>query len=222
VPHTLNLDGIFGVLHNVVWTSIGPIDVQALPGARLRARAAGMPLHLAGVDKFPRMVDYVVPTGVRIADASRVRLGAHLAAGTTVMHEGFVNFNAGTLGASMVEGRISAGVLVGDGSDIGGGASIMGTLSGGGSEVISIGAGCLLGANSGVGISLGDNCVVEAGLYVTAGAPVGLPDLSVVKARELSGRDGLLFRRNARTGAIEAVARVGTWGELNAALHAND
>ncbi|MCW2997205.1 MAG: 2,3,4,5-tetrahydropyridine-2,6-dicarboxylate N-succinyltransferase [Solirubrobacterales bacterium] len=222
VPHTLNLDGIFGVLHNVVWTSIGPIDVQALPGARLRARAAGTPLHLAGVDKFPRMVDYVVPPGVRIADASRVRLGAHLAAGTTVMHEGFVNFNAGTLGASMVEGRISAGVLVGDGSDIGGGASIMGTLSGGGSEVISIGAGCLLGANSGVGISLGDNCVVEAGLYVTAGAPVGLPDLSVVKARELSGRDGLLFRRNARTGAIEAVARVGTWGELNAALHAND
>ncbi len=221
-PHGCNLDGIFGVLHNVVWTSIGPVDVQALPGARLRARAAGTPLHVEGVDKFPRMVDYVVPTGVRIADASRVRLGAHLATGTTVMHEGFVNFNAGTLGESMVEGRISAGVVVGDGSDIGGSASIMGTLSGGGSEVISIGRGCLLGANSGVGISLGDNCVVEAGLYVTAGAPVGLPDLRVVKARELSGMDGLLFRRNARTGAIEAVPRVGTWGALNAALHAND
>jgi 2,3,4,5-tetrahydropyridine-2-carboxylate N-succinyltransferase len=222
VPHSLNLEGLFGVLHNVVWTSVGPVDVHALPAVRLRARATGTPLHVAGVDKFPRMVDYVVPTGVRIADASRVRLGAHLAAGTTVMHEGFVNFNAGTLGASMVEGRISAGVLVGDGSDIGGGASIMGTLSGGGSEVISIGAGCLLGANSGIGISLGDNCVVEAGLYVTAGAPVGLPDQSVVKARDLSGRDGLLFRRNARTGAIEAVPRVGTWGELNAALHSND
>jgi 2,3,4,5-tetrahydropyridine-2-carboxylate N-succinyltransferase len=221
-PHGQNLDGLFGVLPNVVWTSLGPVDVAALPAVALRARAAGTPLHVAGVDKFPRMVDYVVPSGVRIADASRVRLGAHLAEGTTVMHEGFVNFNAGTLGASMVEGRISAGVVVGDGSDIGGGASVMGTLSGGGSEVISIGAGCLLGANSGIGISLGDNCVVEAGLYVTAGVPVGLPDLSVVKARALSGRDGLLFRRNARTGAVEAVPRVGTWGELNAALHAND
>ncbi|WP_354702229.1 2,3,4,5-tetrahydropyridine-2,6-dicarboxylate N-succinyltransferase [Paraconexibacter sp. AEG42_29] len=221
-PHGLNLDGLFGVLTNVAWTSIGPVLPETLPAARLRARAAGTPLHVAGVDKFPRMVDYVVPTGVRIADASRVRLGAHLAEGTTVMHEGFVNFNAGTLGASMVEGRISAGVVVGDGSDIGGSASIMGTLSGGGSEVISIGAGCLLGANSGVGISLGDNCVVEAGLYVTAGAPVGLPDETVVKARELSGRDGLLFRRNARTGAVEVVPRTGTWGALNAALHAND
>ncbi len=221
-PHGQNLDGLFGVLPNVAWTSLGPVDVAALPAAALRARAAGTPLHVAGVDKFPRMVDYVVPPGVRIADAARVRLGAHLAEGTTVMHEGFVNFNAGTLGASMVEGRISAGVVVGDGSDIGGGASIMGTLSGGGSEVISIGAGCLLGANSGVGISLGDNCVVEAGLYVTAGVPVGLPDQQVVKARELSGRDGILFRRNARTGAVEAVPRSGTWGELNAALHAND
>jgi 2,3,4,5-tetrahydropyridine-2-carboxylate N-succinyltransferase len=221
-PHGQSLDGLFGVLPNVVWTSLGPVDVAVLPAVQLRARAAGTPLHVAGVDKFPRMVDYVVPSGVRIADASRVRLGAHLAEGTTVMHEGFVNFNAGTLGASMVEGRISAGVVVGDGSDIGGGASIMGTLSGGGSEIISIGAGCLLGANSGVGISLGDNCVVEAGLYVTAGVPVGLPDLSVVKARELSGRDGLLFRRNARTGAVEVVPRVGTWGALNAALHAND
>jgi 2,3,4,5-tetrahydropyridine-2-carboxylate N-succinyltransferase len=221
-PHTLSLDGLFGVLENVVWSSLGPILPATLPGARIRARAAGTVLHIAGVDKFPRMVDYVVPSGVRIADASRVRLGAHLAEGTTVMHEGFVTFNAGTLGASMVEGRISAGVVVGDGSDIGGGASIMGTLSGGGSEVIAIGAGCLLGANSGVGISLGDNCVVEAGLYVTAGAPVGLPDLRVVKARDLSGHDGLLFRRNARTGAVEAVPRTGTWGELNAALHAND
>lgn len=220
-PHALNLDGLFGILPNVVWTSVGPVDVAALGAVQLRARAAGSPLHVVGVDKFPRMVDYVVPTGVRIADGSRVRLGAHLAEGTTVMHEGFVNFNAGTLGASMVEGRISAGVVVGDGSDIGGGASIMGTLSGGGSDVIAIGEGCLLGANSGVGISLGNGCVVEAGLYITAGVPVGLPDGAVVKARELSGRDGLLFRRNARSGAVEAVARTGTWGELNAALHAN-
>ncbi len=222
VPHSLNLDGLFGVLPNVAWTSVGPVDLSALPAARLRARAAGTPLHLAAVDKFPRMVDYVVPSGVRIADGARVRLGAYLAHGTTVMHEGFVNFNAGTLGASMVEGRISAGVVVGDGSDIGGGASIMGTLSGGGSQVIAIGAGCLLGANSGVGISLGDNCVVEAGLYVTAGVPVTLPDGDVVKARTLSGRDGLLLRRNAQTGTVEVVPRVGTWGELNAALHANE
>jgi 2,3,4,5-tetrahydropyridine-2-carboxylate N-succinyltransferase len=221
-PHALNLDGLFGILPNVVWTSLGPVDVAALGAVQWRARTAGTPLHVVGVDKFPRMVDYVVPKGVRIADGSRVRLGAHLAEGTTVMHEGFVNFNAGTLGASMVEGRISAGVVVGDGSDIGGGASIMGTLSGGGSEVIAIGEGCLLGANSGVGISLGDGCVVEAGLYITAGVPVGLPDGAIVKARELSGRNGLLFRRNARTGAVEAVARTGTWGELNAALHAND
>jgi 2,3,4,5-tetrahydropyridine-2-carboxylate N-succinyltransferase len=186
-----------------------------------RFRAAGEPFQVFSVDKFPRMTDYVVPHGVRIADADRVRLGAHLADGTTVMHEGFVNFNAGTLGHSMVEGRISAGVVVGDGSDVGGGASIMGTLSGGGTAVISIGERCLLGANSGLGISLGDDCVVEAGLYLTAGARVTLPDGEVVKARELSGASGLLFRRNSQTGAIEVVPRSGSWGGLNAALHAN-
>jgi 2,3,4,5-tetrahydropyridine-2-carboxylate N-succinyltransferase len=174
-----------------------------------------------GVDKFPRMTDYVIPSGVRIADADRVRLGAHLAAGTTVMHEGFVNFNAGTLGASMVEGRLSAGVVIGDGSDIGGGSSIMGTLSGGGKEVISVGKGCLVGANAGIGISLGDGCVVEAGCYITAGTKVSLPDNRIVKARELSGQDGLLFRRNSVTGAVEALARSGDWGGLNVALHAN-
>jgi 2,3,4,5-tetrahydropyridine-2,6-dicarboxylate N-succinyltransferase len=221
-PHGLSLDGLFGVLPNVAWTSLGPVAVDALPVARARARGAGLQLTVDGVDKFPRMVDYVVPEGVRIADASRVRLGAHLAEGTTVMHEGFVNFNAGTLGASMVEGRISAGVVVGAGSDVGGGASIMGTLSGGGSEVISIGRDCLIGANAGVGISLGDNCVVEAGCYVTAGARIALPDGESVKARELSGRDGLLFWRNSLTGALEARPRSGAWGELNAALHAND
>src|SRR4051794_36126172 len=193
-PRALNLDGIFGVLANVAWTTHGPVDPQDLPAARRRFLAAGEPLQVLGVDKFPRMVDYVIPPGVRIADADRVRLGAHLADGTTVMHEGFVNYNAGTLGASMVEGRISAGVIVGDGSDVGGGASIMGTLSGGGSEVISVGERCLLGANSGLGISLGDDCVVEAGLYLTAGTLVRLPDGDVVKARELSGADGLLFR----------------------------
>ena len=209
------------MLNNVAWTSAGPVDPQALPAVRLRFRAAGEWLAVYGVDKFPRMTDYVVPTGVRIADADRVRLGAHLAAGTTVMHEGFVNFNAGTLGSSMVEGRISAGVVVGDGSDVGGGASIMGTLSGGGSEVISIGRGCLVGANSGIGISLGDECIVEAGLYVTAGTRVVLPDGEVVKARELSGADNLLFRRNSQSGAVEALPRSGTWGGLNEALHAH-
>jgi 2,3,4,5-tetrahydropyridine-2-carboxylate N-succinyltransferase len=221
-PREVNLDGVFGVLPNVAWTSLGPVDPAALDDVRLRARAARHHLQVTSVDKFPRMTDYVVPTGVRIADADRVRLGAHLAAGTTVMHEGFVNFNAGTLGASMVEGRISAGVVVGDGTDIGGGASIMGTLSGGGSEVISLGERCLLGANAGLGISLGDECVVEAGCYVTAGARVTMPDGQVVKARELSGRDGLLFRRNSQSGAIEVLPRSGTWGGLNAALHAND
>jgi 2,3,4,5-tetrahydropyridine-2,6-dicarboxylate N-succinyltransferase len=175
-PHGLNLDGIFAVLPNVAWTSLGPVEIDQVPAARERARAKGVNLMVLGVDKFPRMVDYVIPSGVRIADADRVRLGAHLADGTTVMHEGFCNYNAGTLGASMVEGRISAGVIVGDGSDIGGGASIMGTLSGGGSQVISIGERCLLGANAGIGISLGDDCVVEAGLYVTAGTRVTLPD----------------------------------------------
>jgi 2,3,4,5-tetrahydropyridine-2,6-dicarboxylate N-succinyltransferase len=221
-PRGLNVDGIFGVLANVAWTNLGPVDLAQLDAVRLRARAQGRQLTVHGVDKFPRMLDYVVPSGVRIADGDRVRLGAHLAPGTTVMHEGFVNYNAGTLGASMVEGRISAGVVVGDGSDIGGGASIMGTLSGGGSEVISVGERCLLGANAGIGISLGDECVVEAGLYLTSGARVSMPDGDVVKARELSGASGLLFRRNSQSGAIEAVPRTGSWGGLNAALHAND
>jgi 2,3,4,5-tetrahydropyridine-2-carboxylate N-succinyltransferase len=221
-PHGCNLDGLFGRLANVVWTNHGPCSVDEFERTRLRLRAAGVSVQVFGVDKFPRMTDYVVPSGVRIADADRVRLGAHLASGTTVMHEGFVNFNAGTLGVCMVEGRISAGVVVGDGSDIGGGASIMGTLSGGGREVIRVGSGSLVGANAGIGISLGDNCVVEAGCYVTAGTKVRLPDGSVVKARELSGRDGLLFRRNSLTGAVEAVARTGDWGGLNTDLHAND
>jgi len=221
-PRTINLDGIFGILPNVAWTTRGPIALDELPAARLRARTHGEHVVVLGVDRFPRMIDYVVPSGVRIADADRVRLGAHLAEGTVVMHEGFVNFNAGTLGASMVEGRISAGVVVGDGSDIGGGASIMGTLSGGGQEVVSVGRGCLIGANAGIGISLGDDCVVEAGTYVTAGARVTLPDGQVVKARELSGATGLLFRRNSISGALEAVPRSGTWGGLNAALHATD
>ena len=220
-PHDANLDGLFGVLSNVAWTSHGPVDPAAVPDVQRRVRAAGEPFQVFSVDKFPRMTDYVVPSGVRIADADRVRLGAHLANGTTVMHEGFVNFNAGTLGHSMVEGRISAGVVVGDGSDVGGGASIMGTLSGGGTTVISIGERCLLGANSGLGISLGDDCVVEAGLYLTAGSLVALPDGEVVKARELSGASGLLFRRNSQSGAVEVVPRAGTWGGLNAALHAD-
>jgi 2,3,4,5-tetrahydropyridine-2-carboxylate N-succinyltransferase len=221
-PRTINLDGIFGLLPIVAWTSLGPIPVDNVTDIQIRLRSKGQHLTVHGVDRFPRMIDYVIPSGVRIADADRVRLGAYLAPGTTVMHEGFVNFNAGTLGASMVEGRISAGVVVQDGSDIGGGASIMGTLSGGGTEVISIGSNCLIGANAGVGISLGDTCVVEAGLYVTAGSKVLLPDGQVVKARELSGVAGLLFRRNSTTGAIEAVPRSGSWGGLNAALHATD
>jgi 2,3,4,5-tetrahydropyridine-2-carboxylate N-succinyltransferase len=219
-PNGLNLDGIFGVLPNVAWTSLGPVEIDQVPAARERARAQGVHLMVLGVDKFPRMVDYVIPSGVRIADADRVRLGAHLADGTTVMHEGFCNYNAGTLGASMVEGRISAGVVVGDGSDIGGGASIMGTLSGGGSQVISIGERCLLGANAGIGISLGDDCVVEAGLYVTAGTRVTLPDGEVVKALELSGASNFLFRRDSTTGTVHALQRSGSWGGLNAALHA--
>ncbi|MCW2665473.1 MAG: dapD [Frankiales bacterium] len=219
-PHGCDLTGLFGVLQNVVWTTAGPCAVDRFEETRLELLARG-PVQVLGVDKFPRMVDYVLPAGVRIADADRVRLGAHLAAGTTVMHEGFVNFNAGTLGPSMVEGRISAGVVVGPDSDIGGGASIMGTLSGGGKQVVSIGAGCLLGANAGIGISLGDRCVVEAGCYVTAGSRVTLPDGSVVKAAELSGSDGLLFRRNSVSGALEAIPRGGDWGALNAVLHAN-
>ena len=220
-PHGLVLDGIFGILSNVVWTSHGPCSVDGFEMTRARLRAAHGHVSVYGVDKFPRMVDYVVPSGVRIADADRVRLGAHLASGTTVMHEGFVNFNAGTLGTSMVEGRISAGVVVGDGTDVGGGASIMGTLSGGGKEVISIGEKCLLGANSGLGISLGDNCVIEAGTYITAAAKVKLPDGEVVKAGTLSGASNLLFRRNSLDGSLEVVLRTGTWGGLNSILHAN-
>jgi 2,3,4,5-tetrahydropyridine-2-carboxylate N-succinyltransferase len=220
-PRTLNLDGAFGLLTNVAWTNIGPILPESVDQVRWEERRSGRLLNVHGLDKFPRMTDYVVPSGVRIADANRVRLGAHLATGTTVMHEGFCNFNAGTLGASMVEGRISAGVVVGDGSDIGGGASIMGTLSGGGKEVVSIGERCLLGANAGIGISLGDECIVEAGLYVTGGSLVTLPDGEVVKGRTLSGASGLLFRRNSVTGAIEATQRSGNWGGLNAALHKN-
>ena len=220
-PNSINVDGIFGALANVVWTNHGPCAVEDFEQIRLRLRASG-PVQVFGVDKFPRMTDYVVPSGVRIADADRVRLGAHLSAGTTVMHEGFCNFNAGTLGASMVEGRVVQGVVIGDGSDIGGGASIMGTLSGGGTERITIGDRCLIGANGGVGISLGDDCVVEAGLYVTAGTKVTMPDGSVVKARDLSGTSNILFIRNSETGAVEARARKGTGISLNEALHAND
>ena len=220
-PHQVNLDGIFGVLPNVAWTSAGPCAIEGFEVTRARLLARGR-LTVLSVDKFPRMTDYVVPTGVRIGDADRVRLGAHLAAGTTVMHEGFVNYNAGTLGTSMVEGRISAGVVVGDGSDIGGGASIIGTLSGGGTTVISVGEGCLLGANAGIGISLGDDCVVAAGCYVTAGTKLTLADGTVVKALELSGQDSLLFLRNSVTGTVEARSRSGRGISLNSALHAND
>ena len=220
-PHDLSMVNAFALLSNVVWTNHGPCAVDGFEATRLRLKERG-PVQVFGVDKFPRMLDYVVPTGVRVADGNRVRLGAHLAAGTTVMHEGFVNFNAGTLGTSMVEGRISAGVVVGDGSDIGGGASIMGTLSGGGQQVVSVGARCLVGANAGIGISLGDDCVVEAGCYVTAGSKLTLPDGTIVKAVELSGADNMLFRRNSTSGALEALPRSGTWGGLNAALHAND
>ncbi|CRY82860.1 2,3,4,5-tetrahydropyridine-2-carboxylate N-succinyltransferase [Nocardia farcinica] len=220
-PHEVSLEGQFGLLANVVWTNHGPAAVDGFEQTRLKLRARG-PVTVYSVDKFPRMVDYVVPAGVRIGDADRVRLGAHLAAGTTVMHEGFVNFNAGTLGASMVEGRISAGVVVGDGSDIGGGASTMGTLSGGGTTVISIGERSLLGANSGLGIPLGNDCVVEAGLYLTAGTKVTTADGQVVKAADLSGRDNLLFRRNSTTGAVEVVHRKGTGIELNEDLHAHN
>ena len=220
-PRTLNLDGIFAALPNVVWTSAGPCAVDGFELTRARLRRSLGHVSVYGIDKFPRMVDYVVPTGVRIADADRVRLGAHLSAGTTVMHEGFVNFNAGTLGTSIVEGRISQGVVVGEGSDVGGGASIMGTLSGGGTQVVSVGERCLIGANAGIAISLGDDCVVEAGLYVTAGTKVTLTDGSVVKAVELSGQDGMLLIRNSVTGTVEVRGRQGRTVELNAALHAN-
>lgn len=220
-PHGLSLAGLFGVLNNVVWTSHGPCAVEGFEETRARLIAKHGTVSVHSVDKFPRMVDYVIPSGVRIADADRVRLGAHLAQGTTVMHEGFVNFNSGTLGTSMVEGRISSGVVVGDGSDIGGGASIMGTLSGGGKEVVSIGKNCLLGANSGLGISLGDNCIIEAGTYITAAAKVTLPDGEVVKANSLSGASNLLYRRNSQGGNLEVVMRSGAWGGLNSILHAN-
>jgi 2,3,4,5-tetrahydropyridine-2-carboxylate N-succinyltransferase len=220
-PHGQSLDGIFGILNNVVWTSAGPCSVSTFSSVGPKLRGKYGTLTVFAVDKFPRMVDYVVPEGVRIADADRVRLGAYLASGTTVMHEGFVNFNAGTLGKSMVEGRISAGVVVGDGSDIGGGASIMGTLSGGGKQVISIGERCLLGANAGLGISLGNDCVIESGTYVTAGSKITLPDGSIVKASELSGANNLLFRRNSKSGALEALPKTGSWGGLNSVLHAN-
>src|SRR5271163_3277878 len=220
-PNCLNLEGIFSLLPNIAWTTLGPCECSRVPEAQIVARKRALAFEVTGVDKFPRMTDYVTPADVRIADADRVRLGAYLAPGTTVMHEGFCNFNAGTLGVSMVEGRISAGVIVGDGSDIGGGASIMGTLSGGGTETISIGKHCLLGANSGLGIPLGDDCVVEAGLYVTAGTKVALPDGKSVKARELAGGSNLLFRRNSLTGAVEVVSRDGRGIALNEDLHAN-
>jgi 2,3,4,5-tetrahydropyridine-2-carboxylate N-succinyltransferase len=220
-PHQANLGGVFGLLTNVAWTSAGPCPPDRVDELRMLERADGRYLTVLGVDKFPRMIDYVTPSGVRIADADRVRLGAHLAPGTTVMHEGFVNFNAGTLGTSMVEGRISAGVVVGDGSDVGGGASIMGTLSGGGKETISVGERCLIGANAGIAISLGDDCVVEAGCYITSGTKVTLPSAEIVKAVTLSGASGVLFLRNSVTGVIEARSRTGRGIELNAALHAN-
>jgi 2,3,4,5-tetrahydropyridine-2-carboxylate N-succinyltransferase len=221
-PNEQNLDGIFGMLANVAWTSAGPCPPERVDELRLLERAAGRHLSVFGVDKFPRMTDYVTPSGVRIADADRVRLGAYLSSGTTVMQEGFVNFNAGTLGSSMVEGRIVQGVVVGDGSDIGGGSSILGTLSGGGKEKLTIGERSLLGANAGIGISLGDDCVVEAGCYITPGSKITLPDGRVVKARELARVNNLLFWRNSVTGALEARPRTGTGIELNAALHAND
>jgi len=221
-PNTINLDGIFGLLPTVAWTQLGPVAVEDMPVATQRARAAGTPLMVRSLDKFPPMLDYVVPSGVRVADAIRVRLGAHLAEGTTVMHEGHVNYNAGTLGTAMVEGRITQGVVLGEGSDLGGGASIMGTLSGGGKNRVRIGERCLIGANGGVGISLGDDCIVEAGLYVTAGTRVTLPDGQVVKATELSGQAGLLFIRNSTTGVVEVRPRDGGAVELNTALHSSN
>jgi 2,3,4,5-tetrahydropyridine-2-carboxylate N-succinyltransferase len=220
-PNGCNLDGIFGVLNNVVWTAAGPCSVEGFEATRLRLRAAGRMATVWGVDKFPRMIDYVVPSGVRIADADRVRLGAHLASGTTVMHEGYCNFNAGTLGTSMIEGRISQGVIIGDGTDLGGGSTTMGTLSGGGKERVSIGQRCLVGSEAGVGIALGDDCTIEAGLYLTAGTLVATPDGQVVKARELSGRSGLLFRRNSQSGRVEVLSTTVDWGSLNADLHTN-
>jgi len=222
-PNEINLEGVFGLLNNVAWTSAGPVLPAQVEALRELIIEENHHLNVTSIDKFPRMTDYVIPEGVRIGNADRIRLGAHLASGTTVMHEGFVNFNAGTLGTSMVEGRISAGVVVGDGSDIGGGASIMGTLSGGGKQVISIGKGSLLGANAGLGISLGDQCIVESGLYLTAGTKVKMPDGNIVSARELSGQSGLLYRRHSQTGSVEAIVTDTTlWGGLNSSLHSND
>ena len=220
-PHDISVEGMFAILNNVVWTTEGPCAVEGFADTKARLAASGRNPAVTSIDKFPRMTDYVVPPGVRIADADRVRLGAYLGEGTTVMHEGFVNFNAGTLGTSMVEGRISSGVVVGDGTDVGGSASIMGTLSGGGTETIRIGERCLLGANSGVGISLGDDCIVEAGLYLTSGTVVTLPDATTAKALELSGVDNMLFRRNSVSGKVEGLRRSGSWGGLNEELHKN-
>ncbi len=222
-PNGVNVNGIFAKLTNVVWTNHGPFEVEGFELRRAELKAEGLQVQVDGLDKFPRMTDYVIPSGVRIADASRVRLGAHLASGTTVMHEGYCNFNAGTLGVSMVEGRISQGVVIGNGSDVGGGASIMGTLSGGGTETISVGENCLIGAEGGIGISLGDDCIVEAGCFITAGTRVTAPDGSVVKGKDLSGHDGLLFRRNSQTGVVEALARTegSSWQGLNQSLHDN-
>lgn len=225
-PHSLNLQGTFAILHNLAWTNEGPIDLKELPARQLAARAAGRVLQIDSVDKFPRMSDYVIPSGVRIADTARVRLGAYIGEGTTVMHEGFINFNAGTEGAAMIEGRISAGVVIGDGSDLGGGCSTMGTLSGGGTEIISVGKNCLIGANAGLGFPLGDRCIIEAGLYVTAGTKVLLLDkdnnpVEVIKARELSGKPDLLFRRNSQTGTVECKTNQ-TAMALNDQLHSNN
>jgi 2,3,4,5-tetrahydropyridine-2-carboxylate N-succinyltransferase len=222
IPNAISVDGIFGKLANVAWTSAGPVVPEKLDQLRSLAGAQGHTVMVRGVDKFPHMVDYVVPPGIRIADATRVRLGAYLAEGTTVMHEGFINFNAGTLGPAMVEGRISQGVVVGAHSDVGGGASIMGTLSGGGTEKLTVGEYCLIGANAGIGISLGDGCTVAAGVYVTAGTIVTLPDGTKVKAKELSGRPGLLYLQNSATGVLEVrESDPSRWGGINEALHSN-
>jgi len=225
-PHGISLDGIFGLLPNIAWTNIGPIDLNELPAKQLESRLSGNFLEVKSVDKFPQMTDYVVPSGVRIADASRVRLGAYIGEGTTIMHEGFVNFNAGTEGTSMVEGRISAGVMVGKGSDLGGGCSTMGTLSGGGNIIIAVGENSLIGANAGIGIPLGDRCTVESGLYITAGTKVVMLDSSnqeveTVKARDLANKADLLFRRNSTNGRVECLTNK-TAIELNEALHANN
>ena len=221
-PNTVSLDNLFTLLPINAWTSAGPVPASRLDELRSAVAAEHHHVTVFSVDRFPRMADYVVPTGVRIAAAERVRLGAHLAYGTTVMHEGFVNFNAGSVGESMIEGRVSSGVIVGRNSDIGGGASVMGSLSGGGSLRNSIGEKCLLGANSGLGIPLGDSCTVEAGLYITAGTKVSLEDGTVVRARELAGRSGLLFRRNSQTGAVEALSSANVrWKGLTAPLHTN-